>query len=102
MYDLLVKPEMPPIRQSDIMALLVRALTHAKQYNEAARVLKELAIREPGWSSMGILEKALIQKIANECNLDFNTMWKPSMKQFHGHNHDEDSDEGEEIEEKIR
>ena len=57
---------MPPIRQSDIIALLVRSLVYTKQYNEAAKALKELALREPNWSSTKILEKSLVQKIANE------------------------------------
>ena len=76
-FNFLVKPEMPPIRQSDIIALMVRALTYTKQYNEAAKALKELTLREPGWSATGILEKSLVQRIAKECNLDFNTIWKP-------------------------
>lgn len=90
---------MPPIRQSDIIALMVRALTYTKQYNEAAKALKELTMREPNWSSTGILEKSLVQKISKECNLDFNTIWKPAYGSA-AHN-GEDSDD-EDIQEVLR
>lgn len=90
---------MPPIRQSDIIALMVRALTYTKQYNEAAKALKELAMREPNWSSSGVLEKSLVQKIAKECNLDFNTIWKPmqSLNANNGEDTDEDNDDIQEV-----
>lgn len=95
----LVKPEMPPIRQSDIIALLVRALTYTKQYNEAAKALKELSIRDPAWCSSGVLEKSLVQRIAKECNLDFELIWKPT--QTYATDTGEDSDQ-EEIHEVLR
>lgn len=91
---------MPPIRQSDIIALLIRALSYTKQYNEAAKALKELVMREPGWSSTGILEKSLVQKIAKECNLDFDTIWKPMHRSTE--NNADDSDDQEEIQEILR
>ncbi|XP_065366029.1 intraflagellar transport protein 140 homolog [Calliphora vicina] len=99
--NMLIKPEMPPIRQSDIIALMVRALTYTKQYNEAAKALKELVMREPNWSSSGVLEKSLVQKIANECNLDFNMIWKP----MHGSaaiSGEDSDDDHEDIQEVLR
>lgn len=90
---------MPPIRQSDIIALLVRALTYTKQYNEAAKALKELSIRDPAWCSSGVLEKSLVQRIAKECNLDFELIWKPT--QTYATDTGEDSDQ-EEIQEVLR
>ncbi|XP_073829627.1 intraflagellar transport protein 140 homolog [Musca autumnalis] len=97
--NMLIKPEMPPIRQSDIIALLIRALTNTKQYNEAAKALKELSVRDPGWCSSGILEKSLVQRIAKECNLDFDLIWKPT--QSYAMDNDDDSDQ-EEIQEVLR
>ncbi|KAM7350819.1 intraflagellar transport protein rempA [Cochliomyia hominivorax] len=99
--NMLIKPEMPPIRQSDIIVLMVRALTYTKQYNEAAKALKELTMREPNWSSSGVLDKSLVQKIAKECNLDLNTIWKPIYGS--GNNNGEDSEEDhEDIQEVLR
>ncbi|XP_037936551.1 intraflagellar transport protein 140 homolog [Teleopsis dalmanni] len=73
--NMLIKPEMPPIKQADILAMLIKSLSYTKQYNEAGRALKELATRETSWSSIGLLDKALVQKIAAECNLDFDLIW---------------------------
>ncbi|TMW42572.1 hypothetical protein DOY81_012348 [Sarcophaga bullata] len=99
--NMLIKPEMPPIRQSDIIALMVRALTYTKQYNEAAKALKELTLREPGWSGTGILEKSLVQKIAKECNLDFNTIWKP-IHAVRANDNAESEDDQDDIQEVLR
>ncbi|XP_013113218.2 intraflagellar transport protein 140 homolog [Stomoxys calcitrans] len=97
--NMLIKPEMPPIRQSDIIAMLVRALTYTKQYNEAAKALKELSLRDPGWCSSGVLDKSLVQRIAKECNLDFDLIWKPT--QTYAIENGDDSDQ-EEIQEVLR
>lgn len=97
----LVKPEVPPVRQSDILALMVRALSYTKQYNEAAKALKELAMRDPNWSSSGILEKSLVQKISKECNLDFNTIWNPLQGSIATNAVDIDEDH-EDIQEVLR
>ncbi|KNC28438.1 hypothetical protein FF38_06009 [Lucilia cuprina] len=99
--NMLIKPEMPPIRQSDIIALMVRALTYTKQYNEAAKALKELVMREPNWSSSGVLEKSLVQKIAHECNLDFDLIWKP-MNGSSSHNGEDSDNDQEDIQEVLR
>lgn len=78
---------------------MVRALTYTKQYNEAAKALKELTLREPNWSATGILEKSLVQKIAKECNLDLNTVWKPiyGTKTNDGTESDDDQDDIQEV-----
>lgn len=72
-----MKPETPPIRQVDILILLIKAFAYSKQYNESARVLKELSVRDVNWSASGLLDKALVKKIAEHCNLDFETIWNP-------------------------
>ncbi|KAI9582059.1 intraflagellar transport protein 140 homolog [Glossina fuscipes] len=98
--NMLIKPETPPIRQVDILIMLIRALAYSKQYNEAARVLKELIIKNPNWSSMGLLEKPLVQGIANECNLDFDMIWNPMRKTQITDVHSDE--ENEEIQEVVR
>ncbi|XP_075159141.1 intraflagellar transport protein rempA [Haematobia irritans] len=95
--NMLIKPEMPPIRQSDIIAMLVRALTYTKQYNEAAKALKELSLRDPGWCSSGVLEKSLVQRIAKECNLDFDLIWQPMQKYSIDNGDDSDQEEIQEV-----
>lgn len=80
--------------------MLIRALAYSKQYNEAARVLKELIIKNPNWSSMGLLEKPLVQGIANECNLDFDMIWNPMRKTQITDIHSDE--ENEEIQEVVR
>ncbi|XP_030384608.1 intraflagellar transport protein 140 homolog [Scaptodrosophila lebanonensis] len=72
---MLIKPEMPPIRHAHILAMLVRALVYSKQYSEAGRALKELAVKDNSWSASGLLDKALVLKIAKECDLDFELIW---------------------------
>lgn len=76
-YSLLlpVKPEQPPIRHSHILAMLVRALVYAKQYSEAGRALKELAVKDSSWSASGLVDRALVQRVAKECDLDFDLIW---------------------------
>ncbi|EDW77675.1 uncharacterized protein Dwil_GK24432 [Drosophila willistoni] len=73
--NMLIKPELPPIRHSHILAMLVRALVYAKQYTEAGRSLKELAVKDNSWSAAGLLDRGLVQKIAKECDLDFDLIW---------------------------
>lgn len=70
-----VKPELPPIRHSHILAMLVRALVYSKQFPEAGRALKELAVKDNSWSASGLVDKALVQRVAKECDLDFDLIW---------------------------
>lgn len=79
--------------------MLIQALVSSKLYIEANGALKELAIKDPSWSSRGLLEKSLIQKIAHECNLDFETIWNSGRKQ---HNNDDDMDGNHENEDEIQ
>lgn len=75
--------------------MLIKAFAYSKQYNESAKILKELSVRDVSWSSSGLLDKALVQKIADECNLDFATIWKPLGKlsvQFDADNSDDGTD----------
>ncbi|EDW03430.1 intraflagellar transport protein 140 homolog [Drosophila grimshawi] len=73
--SMLIKPEQPPIRHSHILAMLVRALVYAKQFPEAGRALKELAVKDNSWSASGLVDRALVQRVAKECDLDFDLIW---------------------------
>ena len=85
------------------MAILVQALTFGKQYQEAGRALKELALVEPNWSYLGLLEKPMVHKIAKECNLDFDRIWSSGQQTAVGRNSDDEQDDrDEEIQEVIR
>lgn len=55
--------------------MLVRALVYAKQFPEAGRALKELAVKDNSWSASGLVDRALVQRVAKECDLDFELIW---------------------------
>ncbi|XP_049310514.1 intraflagellar transport protein 140 homolog [Bactrocera dorsalis] len=100
--NMLIKPETPPIRQADILAMLVRALAYSKQWPEAGRALKELALKDNAWSTIGLVDKALVQKIAKECNLDFDIIWNSGRRHVNIKESETDQDNEEEIEEELR
>ncbi|XP_067639118.1 intraflagellar transport protein 140 homolog isoform X2 [Eurosta solidaginis] len=100
--NMLIKPETPPIRQADILAMLVRALGYSKQWAEAGRALKELAMKDNGWSTVGLVDKALVQRIAKECNLDFDIIWNSGRRRVNVNGTESDLDRDEEIEEELR
>ncbi|XP_054730217.1 intraflagellar transport protein 140 homolog [Anastrepha obliqua] len=100
--NMLIKPETPPIRQADILAMLVRALAYSKQWTEAGRALKELAVKDNAWSTIGLVDKALVQKIAKECNLDFDIIWNSGRKRVNVKDDETDPGREEEIEEELR
>ncbi|XP_018800098.1 PREDICTED: intraflagellar transport protein 140 homolog [Bactrocera latifrons] len=100
--NMLIKPETPPIRQADILAMLVRALAYSKQWSEAGRALKELALKDNAWSTIGLVDKALVQKIAKECNLDFDIIWNSGRRNVNIKESETDQDNEEEIEEELR
>jgi len=55
--------------------MLVRALVYANQFPEAGRALKELAVKDNSWSASGLVDRALVQRVAKECDLDFELIW---------------------------
>lgn len=81
--------------------MLVRALAYSKQWPEAGRALKELALKDNAWSTIGLVDKALVQKIANECNLDFDIIWNSGRRHINV-KENETEDNEEEIEEELR
>jgi len=57
-----------------LLTLLV-VLVYAKQFSEAGRALKELAVKDNSWSASGLVDRALVQRVAKECDLDFDLIW---------------------------
>lgn len=74
------------------MVMLIKAFAFSKQYNESGKILKELSVKDAAWSSSNLLDKSLVQKICEECNLDFATIWNP-LGNFHTHYDSNNSDE---------
>ncbi|XP_055845818.1 intraflagellar transport protein 140 homolog [Episyrphus balteatus] len=97
--NMLIKPEIPPIRHADVLAMLVKALANTKQYVEAVGALRELALKDSTWSSRGLIEKETVQKLADECNLDFNVIWESGRRKADVTVEDDDE---EEIKEEIK
>lgn len=79
--SILAHPEQRPVRHADIRAILVEALTETKQYAEALGVLRELALAVSDWSARGMLERSLIERLTQECNVDFDAVWNSGRQQ---------------------
>jgi intraflagellar transport protein 140 len=100
----LISKDLPPIRQCDVLGLLIEAQIALKQYSEAMGSLRDLATKQPDWSAREIVDRSLIEKLAFECGVDFNQLWNsgrnPLRKQDSIDQTDDDDDD-EEIEENL-
>lgn len=72
--------ERPPIRHSDIRAYMIEALMNIGQYSEALSSLRELTLISNDWSSRGLLERSLIEKLSKECGIDFDILWNSGRR----------------------
>jgi intraflagellar transport protein 140 len=105
--NLIAQKEQPPTRQSDLLGLLIESQISMKQYSEAMASLRELAMKQPDWSAREIIDRSLIEKLADECGLDFNQLWNsgrnPLRKQASVDETDDDDgdDDEDEIEENL-
>ena len=61
--------------------MLVEALVLSNQYSDALAALRELVAKVPDWSSRGLVEKRLIEKLAEECGIDFDSIWESGRRQ---------------------
>lgn len=68
------------MRHTDVQALLVNALVHQRQYAEALTALRELAFRATDWSSRGLVERKLVERLAEECRVDFTSVWESGRR----------------------
>lgn len=80
-----------PVRHADIQAFLVEALVGSNQFSDALSALRELAVKAPDWSSRGLVERSLIEKLSHECGVDFDAMWNSGRRKYD--RADEDSED---------
>lgn len=101
----LAQPERPPIRQSDVHGFLVEALIRSNQFSDGLIALRELALKAPDWSSSGLVDRTLVERLANECNVDFEQMWNSGRRKRRGADGQETADafddEDEDVVEEI-
>ncbi|KAL7020245.1 hypothetical protein ACKWTF_011435 [Chironomus riparius] len=103
--NLLMQKEQTPTRHSDILGLLIESQISVKQYQEALASLKELANRQPDWSTREIIDRALIERLAKELDIDFNQLWnsgRKTLRKQESVDESDDDDDEEEIEENLR
>lgn len=95
--------EQPPLRLGDVLGLLIEAQIATKQYSEAMQSLRELSLKQPDWASREIIDKSLVEKLANETGVDFTQLWNsgrnPLLKQDEIDHSDDEIDEEEDEEE---
>lgn len=91
--------ERPPVRAIHIQAILIESLIRNRQYEEALGVLRQLSEKSNDWSYKGLLERPLIEKLAHECGVEFNTIW--NMGRQAAYNDDDKSENDDEIQEEI-
>lgn len=102
--------ERPPVRNSDVMAMLFDAFMASKQFQEALNVLRDLTRIAPDWSARGLIERQLIEKLAVETELTFESIWDAGDGRHKRQNTNstsseekrrDDGDDDDEIEEEV-
>lgn len=89
-----------PVRHSDIQAFLVEALIRSNQFSDGLSALRDLAQKAPDWSTRVLIEKQLIERLAQECGIDFDVIWNSGKRtnQINDNNGTEpDEDEIQEV-----
>lgn len=100
--SMLTIAERPPVRSIHIMAMLIESLIRTKQYTEALSSLRELSSKSSDWSYKGLLEKSLVEKLAAECGVEFNSIWNNDRKRVLGDGAGSFDDADNEIAEEIQ
>lgn len=72
--------ERPPIRHTDIRAYMIEALMNIEQYSEALAALRELTLISNDWSTRGLLERSLIDKLSKECGINSDVLWNSGCR----------------------
>ncbi|XP_055684546.1 intraflagellar transport protein 140 homolog [Lutzomyia longipalpis] len=91
--------EKPPVRHTDILALLVEAFAASRLFPEALNSLKDLTSKSPDWASRGLVEKSLVERICAECGVLFETIWTSGRQREIPATPDDDNEE--EIQEMV-
>jgi intraflagellar transport protein 140 len=102
--NVLSQREQQPTRHCDVLGLLVESQISLRQYSEALVSLRELAQRQPDWSSREIIDRSLIEKLAHESGIDFNQLWNSGRNKLRKQasiDQSDDDDDEEEIEENL-
>lgn len=83
----------------------MEALIRSNQYNDGLVALRELALKVPDWSSSGLVDRALVERLAKECHVDFEQMWNGGRRKRRNANGEETADafddEDEDVVEEI-
>lgn len=93
--------ERPPVRAIHVQAILVEALIRTRQYSDALNALRQLSIKSNDWSYKGLLERPLIEKLAHECGIEFNTIWNMGRQNIPNTEETNENDGEDEIQEEI-
>lgn len=101
--------ERAPVRYSDVMILLFEACMVEEQFQEALALLRDLTRRVPDWSVRGLIERKMIERLAEESDLSFESIWSAGDGRYKGHagvgqvqqGGSRDAEEEEEIEEEV-
>lgn len=84
---------------------LVEALIRSNQFADGLSALRELALRAPDWSSSGLVDRALVERLAKECHVDFEQLWNSGRRKRRDANGQETGgafdDEDDEVVEEI-
>lgn len=94
--------ERPPVRYSDVMVLLFEAFMATKQFQEALTLLRDLTRRVPDWSLRGLIGRELIERLAEESELSFESIWSAGDGRYtqqvgEGNQVEQDEEEIEEV-----
>lgn len=99
---LAVANERPPVRYSDVMVLLFKALMATRQFPEALAQLRDLTRLVADWSVRGLIDREMIQRLSSEMDLPFESVWSAGDGRFKRQLVGEGADGGEEeIEEQV-
>lgn len=74
------QPDRGPVRQTDVQGFLIEALIRSNQFAEGLTALRELALKASDWSSSGLVDRTLVERLAKECHVDFDQMWNSGRR----------------------
>lgn len=78
--NILSQKEKLPARHSDIYGLLIESQISAKQFSDALATLRDLTNKQPDWGAREVIEKSMIERLAFELGIDFNTLWNSGKR----------------------
>lgn len=79
----------------------MEALIRSNQFSDGLSALRDLALKVNDWSSRGLVERPLIERLSLECGIDFDSIWNSGKRSNVANNDNEDDPEEEEIQEEM-